>query len=52
MPFAPGGSSDSIARLLSQKLSENLGESFIIENKPGGAANIGIAQVAKSPADG
>jgi tripartite-type tricarboxylate transporter receptor subunit TctC len=43
---------DIIARLLSQKLSENLGKSFIVENKPGGSANIGIAQVAKSPADG
>ena len=52
VPFAPGGPSDIIGRLLSQKLSENLGKSFIIENKPGGAANIGIAQVAKSPADG
>jgi len=52
VPFAPGGPSDIIARLLSQKLSENLGKSFIVENKPGGSANIGIAQVAKSPADG
>ena len=52
VPCAPGGPSDIIARLLSQKLSENLGKSFIVENKPGGSANIGIAQVAKSPADG
>jgi len=52
VPFAPGGPSDIIARLLSQKLSENLGKSFIVENKPGGSANIGIAQVAKSSADG
>jgi tripartite-type tricarboxylate transporter receptor subunit TctC len=52
VPFAPGGPSDIIARLLSQKLSENSGKSFIVENKPGGAANIGAAQVAKSAPDG
>ena len=52
VPFAPGGPSDIIARLLSQKLSENLGKSFLVENKPGGAANIGTVQVSKSPADG
>jgi tripartite-type tricarboxylate transporter receptor subunit TctC len=52
VPFAPGGPSDIIARLLAQKLSENTGKSFIVENKPGGGANIGTVQVAKSPADG
>jgi tripartite-type tricarboxylate transporter receptor subunit TctC len=52
VPFAPGGPSDIIARLLAQKLSENSGKSFIVENKPGGAANIGAVQVAKSAPDG
>jgi tripartite-type tricarboxylate transporter receptor subunit TctC len=52
VPFAPGGPSDIIARLLAQKLSENLGKPFIVENKPGGSANIGITQVAKSAPDG
>jgi len=52
VPFAPGGPSDIIARLLTQKLSENSGKSFIVENKPGGAANIGAVQVAKSAPDG
>jgi tripartite-type tricarboxylate transporter receptor subunit TctC len=52
VPFAPGGPSDIIARILAQKLSENLGKPFIVENKPGGSANIGITQVAKSAPDG
>jgi tripartite-type tricarboxylate transporter receptor subunit TctC len=52
VPFAPGGPSDIIARLITQKLSEQYGQSFIVENKPGGSSNIGIAQVAKSLADG
>lgn len=52
VPFAPGGPSDIVARLLAQKLSETSGKSFIVENKPGGAANIGTVQVAKSTPDG
>ena len=52
IPFAPGGPSDIIGRLLVQKLSENLGKPFFIENKPGAGSNIGIQQVAKSPPDG
>ena len=52
IPFAPGGPSDIIGRLLVQKLSENLGKPFFIENKPGAGSNIGIQQVAKSAPDG
>ncbi len=50
--FPPGGSSDAMIRLLSPKVSEALGQPIIIDNKPGAGGNIGLAQVAKSPADG
>ncbi|MEI7530360.1 MAG: tripartite tricarboxylate transporter substrate binding protein [Betaproteobacteria bacterium] len=52
VPFAPGGPSDIIARILSQKLSENLNTPVIVENKPGAGANIGMVQVARSAPDG
>ena len=50
--FAPGGSTDVVARLLSRKLSESLGQSFVVENRSGAASNIAAQQVARSPADG
>ena len=43
VPFAPGGPSDAIARLLMQKFSENLGQQFYIENHAGGGGNLGTA---------
>jgi tripartite-type tricarboxylate transporter receptor subunit TctC len=46
VPFAPGGSSDFIARLITNPLSEALGVSVIVENKPGGAGNLGAGLVA------
>jgi len=52
VPFAAGGGSDTVARLLGNELSTTLGVPFIIENKPGMAASIGADAVAKSPADG
>jgi len=51
-PFAPGGGSDILARLIGQWLSERLGQAFIIENRPGGGANIGTEAVVRAPADG
>src|SRR3954468_19167087 len=51
-PFPPGGSSDVLCRLLGQKLSELLGQPFIVENKPGASGGIGHEYVAKQPADG
>jgi tripartite tricarboxylate transporter family receptor len=51
-PFAPGGSSDIIARLMGQWLSERLGQPFVIENRPGAAANIGTEAAVRAPADG
>ena len=52
VPFPPGGSVDPLARLLGTKLSEALGQQFIVENKPGASGSIGTAFAAKSPPDG
>jgi tripartite-type tricarboxylate transporter receptor subunit TctC len=51
-PYAAGGATDTIARLVGQWLQDKLGGSFIVENRPGGGANIGTESVLKSPADG
>jgi tripartite-type tricarboxylate transporter receptor subunit TctC len=50
--FAPGGPTDVIARILGQKLSENLGQQFVIENRVGAGGNIAMGLVAKAPPDG
>ena len=52
VPFPPGGSVDPLARLVAVKLSEALGQQFIVENKPGASGSIGTAFAAKSSADG
>src|SRR5438477_1244385 len=52
IPFPPGGGSDALARILSPKLSEVLGQQIVIDNRPGAGANIGAEVAAKSPADG
>lgn len=52
IPWAPGGSTDSLGRILSVKLTEQLGQAVIIENKPGATGTIGHAIVARAPADG
>ena len=52
VPFAPGGSTDVLARLLSEELRVELGQPVIVENKPGAGGNIGGDLVAKAPADG
>ena len=51
-PFSPGGSLDLVARLLAKSLSGDLGQQFIVENRPGAGGSIGVELVAKSPADG
>jgi tripartite-type tricarboxylate transporter receptor subunit TctC len=52
VPFAVGGSADVYGRFLAAKLSDALGQPFVIENRPGGGAVVGTDAVAKSPADG
>jgi tripartite-type tricarboxylate transporter receptor subunit TctC len=50
--FAPGGVTDTVARILAQKLSDNLGKQFYVDNVPGATGNIGTAQAAKAAPDG
>ena len=52
VPYPPAGTTDILARLIGQYLSEHLGQTFIIENKPGGGNNIGTEFVARAPHDG
>lgn len=52
IPWAAGGSTDSVCRILAAKLSENLGQQFIIDNRAGATGTIGTLQVTKSPPDG
>ena len=52
VPFAPGGAADTTARMLSEPLSKKLGQTVIVENKPGGGATIGANYVVSAPADG
>jgi tripartite-type tricarboxylate transporter receptor subunit TctC len=52
VPVAAGGANDTTARLFAQKLSENLGQQFYVENMPGAGGNLGIAHAARAPADG
>ena len=52
IPFAPGGATDVVFRILVPSLSENLGQPVVIDNRPGGAATIGMDLVAKAPPDG
>jgi tripartite-type tricarboxylate transporter receptor subunit TctC len=52
VPYPPGGPNDIVARTVGQKLSEQLGQPVIVDNKPGASGNIGAESVAKSPADG
>jgi tripartite-type tricarboxylate transporter receptor subunit TctC len=52
VPFPAGGPTDVVARLVGQKLSERLGQPFIVENQPGAAGNIGMGNAARAPGDG
>jgi tripartite-type tricarboxylate transporter receptor subunit TctC len=52
VPFAPGGGTDSVARTLAQEMAKDLGQSVIIENKPGAGTIIGTQSVATSEGDG
>jgi tripartite-type tricarboxylate transporter receptor subunit TctC len=52
VPYAPGGSPDTLARMLAPKLSASMGQSIVVENKPGASGNIAASYVARAPADG
>jgi tripartite-type tricarboxylate transporter receptor subunit TctC len=52
VPYAAGGFPDTVSRIVAQRLSEQLSQSFVIENKPGGAGVVAGDYVAKSPPDG
>src|SRR5262245_35041160 len=52
VPFAPGGNTDGIARMIAQPLNETFGEPVVVENRPGAAGAIATEAVARSPADG
>src|SRR4029077_16560894 len=52
VPFGPAGGTDIVARLIGQWLREQRGQPFVIENRPGGASNIGTEAAVRSPPDG
>jgi tripartite-type tricarboxylate transporter receptor subunit TctC len=52
VPFPPGGPTDTLGRLAAQKLSESLGQTFLIDNRSGATGTIGTGMVAKAPPDG
>lgn len=52
VPFPPAGAMDVIARTLGEHMGRQLGQTFVIENRPGAGGNIGVGEVAKAPADG
>jgi tripartite-type tricarboxylate transporter receptor subunit TctC len=52
VPWAPGGGIDNLARVVGEKLAENLGQPIVIENRPGAASSVGTAFVAKAAPDG
>jgi tripartite-type tricarboxylate transporter receptor subunit TctC len=52
VPYAPGGATDIIARIVGAKLTDSLGQSFIVENRPGASGNLALEAVAKATADG
>ena len=52
IPFAPGGASDFVGRIISPRLSEVLGQQIVIDNRAGASGNIGMEAAAKAAADG
>ena len=52
VPFAPGGASDFVGRIIQPKMSELLGQQVVIDNRAGASGNIGVELTARAPADG
>jgi tripartite-type tricarboxylate transporter receptor subunit TctC len=52
VPFSPGAGTDALARIVGQKMADNLGQSLVVDNRPGAGGSIGTEIVAKAPADG
>ncbi len=52
VPFGPGGGADLFARVLAQRLSETMGQQFVVENRPGAGSTLGTEYVVRAPADG
>src|SRR5689334_18601264 len=52
VPYAPGGAVDVVARKVAQKLSEQMGQTFVVENKPGASGTIGAQTVVRAAPDG
>src|SRR5688572_31318979 len=52
VPFAPGGATDIVARLLAEELRQQFNQPFVVQNRTGAAGNIGLEAVVRAPADG
>ncbi len=52
VPFAPGGGTDILGRVIAAKLSEQVGQQFLVDNRPGAAGNVGLELTVKAPPDG
>ena len=52
VPYAPGGATDVVARMIGQRLSEALGQPVVVDNRPGGMENIGVRACTEAAPDG